>query len=59
MPYPRAERGGGKRGSDIKDPPRCPMGPQLPHILSYKCHKDEFGVGELLGLLLPGGYHGG
>lgn len=27
VPYPRAERGGGKGGSDIKDPPRCQMGP--------------------------------
>lgn len=28
--YPGAGRGGGKTGSDIKDPPRCQMGPQLP-----------------------------
>ena len=54
---------GGTGGSDIKDPPRCQMGPQLtstpPHILSYKCHKDKFGVGELLAPFLPGGYLSG
>lgn len=31
--------------------------PSFPHILSYKCHEDKFGVGEILALLLPGGYH--
>lgn len=35
VPYPGAERGGGRGGGDIKDPPRCQMGPQLPPTL---CH---------------------
>lgn len=74
LPYPGAERGRAEGGCDIKDPPRCQMGPQLNpktppsprplpthhrththNILSYKCHEDKFGVGEISALLLPPG----
>lgn len=47
MPYPRAERGGGKGGGDIKDPLRCQMGPKLPPTF---CHinviKTSFELGS-------------